>query len=242
MDYEDLDAKLGNGVKIMILCSPHNPVGRVWSREELVKVGELCSKHNVILISDEIHSDLIYSGNAHTPIASISEELAKRTVTCLAPSKTFNIAGLSTSVAVIPDINLRNKFNNTIKSLGLEMSNLFGITALEAAYTRGAEWMDQLLAYLEVNLDFLLDYFKNNIPGIKVSKPEGTYLIWLDCRELGMNQKDLVSFFVNKAKVGINDGAVFGEGGEGFMRMNIACPRSLLEEGLKRIEQAVKGI
>ncbi|HYE81652.1 MAG TPA: PatB family C-S lyase [Clostridia bacterium] len=239
MDFEDLDTKLGSGVKVMILCSPHNPVGRVWSRDELTKVGKLCIKHNVILVSDEIHSDLIYSGNVHTPAASISEELAKRTVTCLAPSKTFNIAGLSTSVAIIPDMALRKKFNNTIKGLGVEMSNLFGITALEAAYTHGAEWLDQLLAYLEDNLNFLLDYFRNNIPGIKVFKPEGTYLIWLDCRELGMNQKDLADFFISKALVGLNDGSAFGEGGEGFMRMNIACPRSLLEVGLKRIRESV---
>lgn len=242
MDYEDLDAKLGSGVKVMILCSPHNPVGRVWSREELTRVGELCVKHNVILISDEIHSDLIYSGNVHTPTASLSEELAQRTVTCLAPSKTFNIAGLSTSIAIIPNRELHQKFNSTVKSIGIEMSNLFGITALEAAYTHGAEWLDQLLVYLEGNVDFLLDYFKSSIPRIKVYKPEGTYLMWLDCRELGMAQKDLVSFFIHKAQVGLNDGAAFGAGGEGFMRMNIACPRSVLEEGLRRIEKAVHRI
>ncbi len=240
IDFEDLESKLGRGVTAMILCSPHNPVGRVWSREELGKVGELCLKHNVLLISDEIHSDLVYAGNLHIPIASISEELAQRTVTCIAPSKTFNIAGLATSIAIMQNEDLRKKFNDTIKCLGIEMSNLFGITALEAAYTNGYEWLDQLLAYLEGNVDLLMDYFESNIPGIKVSRPEGTYLIWLDCRELGMNQKDLVSFFINKAHVGLNDGAVFGAGGEGFMRMNIACPRSLLAETLNRIEQAVK--
>jgi cysteine-S-conjugate beta-lyase len=242
MDFEDLEAKLGSGVAAMILCSPHNPIGRVWTREELQRVGELCIKHNVILISDEIHSDLIYSGNIHTPTASISEELAQCTVTCLAPSKTFNIAGLSTSVTIISNEDLHKKYNNTLKRLGLDMSNLFGITALEAAYTHGYEWLDQLLTYLEGNLDFLMDYFESKIPGIKVSKPEGTYLIWLDCRELGMNQKELVSFFINKAQVGLNDGAVFRAGGEGFMRMNIACPRSLLAEALNRIEQAVNNI
>ncbi|MHB1394902.1 MAG: MalY/PatB family protein [Clostridia bacterium] len=239
MDFEDLEAKLGSGVKAMILCSPHNPVGRVWSRKELMKVGELCIKHDVILVSDEIHSDLIYAGNIHTPIASISEELAQCTVTCIAPSKTFNIAGLSTSAMIIPNKVLRGKFNNTIKRLGIEMSNLFGITALEAAYTHGYEWLDQLLAYLEGNLDLLMDYFESKIPGIKVSRPEGTYLIWLDCRELGMTQKDLVNFFISKAQVGLNDGTAFRAGGEGFMRMNIACPRSLLAEALNRIEQAM---
>ena len=242
IDFEDLEVKLGDGVKAMILCSPHNPIGRVWSREELAKVGQLCIKYNVVLISDEIHSDLIYAGNTHTPTASISEQLAQCTVTCIAPSKTFNIAGLSTSVTIIPNKDLREKFNNTIKLLGIEMSNLFGITALEAAYTHGNEWLEQLLAYLKGNVDFLMDYFESKIPNIKVSEPEGTYLIWLDCRELGMNQKELISFFINKAHVGLNDGAIFGAGGEGFMRMNIACPRSLLAEALNRIEQAVNNI
>ena len=242
MDFEDLKAKLAGGVKLMILCSPHNPIGRVWSKEELKKVGELCARYDVTIVSDEIHSDLVYSGCKHIPAASISEELAMRTVTCIAPSKTFNIAGLSTSAVIIPDKALRHKFNSTLKRLGIEMSNLFGITALEAAYNNGDEWLDQVLAYMEGNLDYLVDYFDTRIPQIKVTKPQGTYLAWLDCRELGMNQKDLVDFFTNKAGVGLNDGAAFGAGGEGFMRMNISCPRSLVEEALKRIERAVKSL
>lgn len=242
MDFEDLEAKLGSGVKAMILCSPHNPIGRVWREEELRRVGELCARYDVTIISDEIHSDLVYGSYTHTPAASISEELALRTVTCIAPSKTFNIAGLSTSAVIIPDKALRDKFNNTLKRFGIEMSNLFGITALEAAYTDGEDWLNQVLAYLEGNLDFLVDYFNTRIPKIKVSKPQGTYLAWLDCRELGMNQQELVSFFINKAGVGMNDGAAFGPGGEGFMRMNTACPKSLLEEALKRIERAVSSI
>jgi len=242
MDFEDLEAKLRSGVKVMLLCSPHNPVGRVWSKEDLEKVGELCAKYNVVIISDEIHSDLIYSSCTHIPAASISEELAARTVTCIAPSKTFNIAGLSASAVIIPDNALRQKFNGTIKRLGIEMSNLFGITALEAAYTNGEEWLDQVLEYMEDNIDYLVRYFNTRIPQIKVSKPQGTYLVWLDCRELEMNQKDLVNFFINKARVGLNDGAAFGAGGEGFMRINIACPKSLLEEALNRIEQAVSSL
>lgn len=239
IDFEDLDAKLGSGVKIMLLCSPHNPIGRVWSREELKRIGELCIKHDVVIISDEIHSDLVYSGNVHTPIASISQELAERTVTCIAPSKTFNIAGLSTSASIIPNKALHDRFNNTMKRLGIELSNLFGITALEAAYNFGEEWLDQLLAYLEGNIDFLIGYIETKIPRIKVIKPQGTYLVWLDCRELGMNQAELVDFFTNKALVGINDGTAFRAGGEGFMRLNAACPRSLLKEALERIEEAV---
>ena len=158
----------------------------------------------------------------------------------MAPSKTFNIAGLYTSAVIIPDKSLRDKFIKTINRLGAEAKNLFGITALEAAYTHGEEWLDQLLPYLEGNLDFLVDYFNNRIPNIKVSKPQGTYLAWLDCRELSMDQKALVDFFIYKAGVGLNDGSAFGAGGEGFMRLNAACPRSLLEEGLKRIENAVR--
>lgn len=242
MDFDDLEAKLRSGVKAMLLCNPHNPVGRVWNGEELRKVGELCTKYNVIIISDEIHSDLVYSGCTHIPTASVSEQLSVRTVTCIAPSKTFNIAGLFIAAVIIPDKALRDKFNNTLIRMGIEMSNLFSITALESAYTNGHEWLNQLLTYLEDNIDFLVDYFNKRIPRIKVSKPQGTFLVWLDCRELGMKQKDLVDFFINKARVGLNDGTSFGAGGEGFMRINIACPRSLLEEALKRIEQAVKSI
>ncbi|MEA4847627.1 MAG: PatB family C-S lyase [Clostridiaceae bacterium] len=242
IDFEDLELKFKSGVKVMILCNPHNPVGRVWSRKELESIGELCIRYNVVIVSDEIHSDLIFGDHVHIPIASISEELAERTITCVAPSKTFNIAGLYTSAVIIPDKSLRDKFIKTINRMGVEAKNLFGITAMEAAYTHGEEWLDQLLPYLEGNLDFLVNYFNIMIPKIKVSKPQGTYLAWLDCRELGMAQKDLVDFFIYKAGVGLNDGAAFGAGGEGFMRMNAACPRSLLEEGLKRIENAIRTI
>lgn len=242
MDFEDLESKLKDGVKVMLLCSPHNPVGRVWSREELEKVGALCLRYDVIIVSDEIHSDLIYSNYKHTQIASMSDELAERTITCIAPSKTFNIAGLATSMTIIPNSLLRDKFNSYLNRLGIEMSNIFGITALEAAYTAGEEWLDQVMTYLEGNLDFLIDYISPRIPQIKISRPEGTYLVWMDCRELGMSQQELVNFFINKAQVGLNDGTPFGAESEGFMRMNIACPRSLLEEGLRRIEKAVNSI
>lgn len=242
MDFADLEAKLADGVKAMILCSPHNPVGRVWSREELDKVGSLCVKYDVLLISDEIHSDLIYKNYKHTPTASLSPEIAERTITCLAPSKTFNIAGFATSLAVISNKELRDKFNGYLAQLGFDSTNLFGITALEAAYNYGEEWLDQALVYLEGNLDFLMNFLAEKLPKIKVSRPEGTYLVWLDCRDLGMNQKELVSFLIHKANVGLNDGTAFGADGEGFMRMNIACTRGTLEEGLKRIEKAVNNL
>ncbi|MGE5677067.1 MAG: MalY/PatB family protein [Pseudomonadota bacterium] len=242
IDFEDLETKLAGGVKAMIICSPHNPVGRVWSREELEKVGALCVKYNVLLISDEIHSDLIYKNYKHTPAASLAPEISERTITCLAPSKTFNIAGFATSLAIISNKELRDKFNRYLAQLGFDSTNLFGITALEAAYNYGEEWLDQALAYLEGNLDFLMNFLAEKLPRIKVSRPEGTYLVWLDCRDLGMKQKELVNFLIHKANVGLNDGTAFGDDGEGFMRMNIACTRSTLEEGLKRIEKAVNSL
>ncbi len=242
MDFEDLKSKLEGGVKLMLLCSPHNPTGRVWSREELETLGTLCAAYDVTIVSDEIHADLIYRNYSHTPMASISEELAQRTITCIAPSKTFNIAGLATSMIIIPNSTLKEKFSDYLNKLGIELTNLFGITALEAAYRHGEEWLAQVMDYLEGNLDFLVDYVNTYIPQIKLSRPEGTYLVWLDCRGLGMEHKELVDFFINKAHVGLNDGAAFGEKGSGFMRMNIACSRSLLEEALERIRQAVKRI
>lgn len=242
IDYEDLEAKLKDGMKLMLLCSPHNPVGRVWSREELLKVGELCIKYDVTIVSDEIHSDLIFGNYRHTPLASLSEELAERTITCIAPSKTFNIAGFGTSMTIASNESLKKKLDNYLDSLGIEMTNLFGITALEAAYNHGEEWLNQVLVYLEGNLDFLVGYINLHLPQIKISRPEGTYLVWLDCRGLGLKQKELVDFFINKARVGLNDGAPFGPGEEGFMRMNIACSRSVLEEGLRRIKQAVDNL
>lgn len=242
MDYEDLESKLSDGVKLMLLCSPHNPVGRVWSREELLKVGELCIKYDVAIVSDEIHSDLIFSGCKHTPLASLSEKLGERTITCIAPSKTFNIAGFGTSMAITSNESIKKKLDSYLNKLGIEMTNLFGITALETAYNHGGEWLDQVLAYLEGNLDFLMEYLNSHIPQIKASRPEGTYLVWLDCRGLGMRQKELADFLTNKARVGLNDGTPFGPGEEGFMRMNIACPRSALEEGLNRIKRAIENL
>lgn len=242
MDFEDLEKKLKTGIKMAILCSPHNPVGRVWSREELKTFGELCVKYNTIIVSDEIHSDLVYKGREHTPIASICESFAQNTITCTASSKTFNIAGLCTSTVTIPNRELYEGFLNVIKCIGLTLGNVFGITAAEAAYNFGSMWLDELLKYLEGSLDYLLSFLKERVPGIKAERPEGTYLVWLDCRELGLNQKDLVRFMLEKAKVGLNDGTEYGPEGQGFMRMNIACPRKNLEEGLRRIENAVNNL
>lgn len=241
VDYNDLEIKFKSGVKMMILCSPHNPVGRVWTQEELIQLGELCLKNKVLLVSDEIHSDIVFSNHKHTPVASISKELAENSITCIAASKTFGIAGLATSTVIIPNMGLRAQYTNKIQSMGIEMGNIFGIIASEAAYKYGEEWLEHLLIYIQENLEFLMDYFDRNIPEINVIKPDGTYLVWLDCRNLGLNSKDLLEFMIHKAKIGLNDGTTFGIGGEGFLRINIACPRGILIEGLKRIERAILG-
>lgn len=247
MDYEDLEhqfhARIGmlpvpNRIKAIMLCNPHNPVGRLWSKEELTKLGDIAIKHGVVVISDEIHCELLFKDHQHTPFASISEVFEQNSIVCMSPSKTFNLAGLEVSSIIIPNKKLRHLFINTRTGI-LPEPNLFGYTALEAAYRFGDEWLDQLLDYLQGNLDFLLKYFANRIPKIKVIKPQGTYLIWLDCRDLGMDDMTLRNFMRDKAKVGFDDGFLFGSGGSGFQRMNIACPRPIIEEALIRIETMV---
>jgi|LSQX01.2.fsa_nt_gb cystathionine beta-lyase len=232
------DGERGNPADILILCSPHNPVGRVWTREELERLAELALKYNLIIISDEIHGDLVYSENIHIPLASLGGEISRRTITMIAPSKTFNLAGLATSVNIIPDRKMREAFIRTMSGLVIG-GNVLGYTAMEAAYTRGDEWLEGQLKYLEGNRDYAVEYINQHIPGLRVQKAEGTYLLWLDCRGLGLSDPDLKKFFIEEARVGLNPGIIFGKGGEGFMRMNIACPRSLLEEGLRRIKWAV---
>jgi cysteine-S-conjugate beta-lyase len=242
MDFIDLENKLIDNVKIMILCSPHNPVGRVWKIDELKKVSELCLKYNVLLISDEIHSDLIFRGNKHIPIPRISKEISNNSLTMFAPSKTFNVAGLSLSYVIIPNKKHRVKFKKTLQNLGLHGGNVFGIEALEASYTYGHKWLDELLFYIEDNYTFVKQYLQNNIPEIKAIKMEGTYLLWLDCRELELSQKELASFFINKAGLALYDGSKFGNGGNGFMRLNIGCSRKLIEKALFQLEEAVSNI
>lgn len=240
IDWEDLERKVDDPrVRLLILCSPHNPVGRVWQKEELIILGEICLKHNIIVVSDEIHADILFEGYKHTPFASISPAFAHNSITCTAPSKTFNLAGLQTSSIIIPNKKYYKIYENILDSLALDENNVFGLVALEAAYRYGEEWLEQLLSYLNENLKFLMKYFKGRIPKIKVIKPEGTYLVWLDCRQLGLSTKGLNNFMIKKARVALDDGYWFGAEGKGFMRINIACPRSFLEEGLNRIEKAV---
>ncbi len=225
-------------IKMMILCNPHNPVGRVWSKEELSRMGEIVIRNDAIMVSDEIHCELLYKGFKHVPFASISEEFEQNCIVCMAPSKTFNLAGLGASSIIIPNSKLRDRFNAARAGI-MPRPNIFGLVALEAAYRYGDEWLGQLLEYLQGNLQFLLEYFEQRIPKIKVIKPEGTYLVWLDCRELGMDPMNLRILMRERAKVGLEDGYIFGSSGTGFQRINIACPRPTLEEALKRIEQAV---
>ena len=241
MDLKGLAGLFAQGVKMLILCSPHNPVGRVWERDELASLGELCRRHDVLVVSDEIHADLVFANHRHVCTASVSEDLAERTITLTAPSKTFNVAGLATAAAIVPQPDLRRKFTGLQRRLHLEGENVCGLAAMEAAYRHGEEWLGELLRYLEGNRDFLLAYLAERTPGIEAARPEGTFLAWLDCRGLGLDADGLRRFLVDEARLGLNDGRDFGPPGEGFARLNFGCPRSILEEGLDRLAGAVRG-
>ncbi|WP_373899545.1 MalY/PatB family protein [Haloimpatiens sp. FM7315] len=242
MDYEDLEKKITKRTKLLILCNPHNPVGRVWSKDELKKLGEICLKHNVLVVSDEIHFDLIYKGNKHTVFSSISEEFSQNSIVCTAPSKTFNIAGLQISNIIIANKLLREKFEIQLENNSISSPNIFAPIALEAAYTEGEPWLLELLDYLQENLEYLMDFFEKRIPKLKVIKPEGTYLIWIDCSNLNMTGEELREFFINKCKLALDDGFIFGKAGDSFERINIACPRALLKKALEGIEKAVNNL
>jgi cystathionine beta-lyase len=239
MDYEDLERKAAAGARLLILCSPHNPVARVWKRAELEELGRICQKYNVLVVADEIHGDFVYKGNTHIPFASISQEFALNSVTCIAASKTFNLAGLQTSTVIIADPQLRERYLKKLDSLFISRPNLFGVVATESAYRYGDEWLDQLIDYLQGNLDFMTTYFAEHVPQIKVIPPEGTYLVWIDCREFGLEPKSLDEFLLKQARVAFDEGHIFGSEGEGFSRINIACPRSLLEQACQNIASAV---
>ncbi len=241
MDFERLEQSLDE-VKVLLFCSPHNPVGRVWKREELEKLGQLCIKKNVLIISDEIWSDIVFPAYKHLPFAAISDELAARTITCLAPSKTFNIAGLKTSLVVISNNRLLEKFKVGLEKLCLGGISLFGQIATEEAYNSGLPWLEQLLLYLQDNMEFLSTFIAENIPALKIIKPEGTFVGWLDCRGLELPGSALHDFMIHQARVGFVNGPNFGSVGEGFQRINFGCPRSTLQEGLHRVAKAVKNM
>ena len=237
-DFDDLKSKIDKTTKLLLLCNPQNPGGMVWTRSELEELSAICLENGILVISDEIHSDLIFSGHSHIPFTTLKEEVAKNSVVCMAPSKTFNVAGLASSLVIIPDKTKHARYERALNVGHLGMGNIFGSLALEAAYTHGDEWLVQLLEYLWKNYLFLEKFMKENLPRVKVMKPEATYLIWLDFREYGMNDEELMKFTVEKAKVGLNNGARFGTGGDGWMRLNIGCPRSILQEGLEKLGQA----
>ena len=238
MDFGDLAEKIDDRTKMIILCSPHNPVSRVWKREELEKLVKVCEEKNILIVSDEIHNDLILGEIKHTPTATISEDALQRTVTLVAPSKTFNLAGLTNANAIIPNKKLREAFRSQA-SKGSGHGNIFGMVAQDAAYNRGEAWLEELLTYLRGNLMYLEEFIGEKIPGLKLYPLEGTYLAWVDCTSLGMNDEELNEFMLKKAKLWLDEGTMFGTGGSMFMRINIACPRSILKQALENLEKAV---
>jgi cystathionine beta-lyase len=241
MDFEDLERKIGERTRLLILCSPHNPVGRVWTRDELGRLADICIRHDLLVVSDEIHSDLVFRGHAHTPLAAITEAISERTVTCTSASKTFNFAGLTISyvVASRPDLLARVQ-EVTARSLSLFQGNIFGLAALEAAYRHGAEWLEQLLSYLEETMDFVERLVVARMPDLGFVRPEGTFLALLDCRKLGLDQTALMDFFLRRASVLFSDGTMFGPELRGYVRMNLGCSRRVVGQAMERIERALR--
>lgn len=239
MNFQDFEEKLiKEKVKLFFLCNPHNPVGRVWTREELEKIGDLCLKHHVIVVSDEIHGDFVWEGT-HRTFASVKEEYQEISVVCTAPSKTFNIAGLQVSNIFIPNADMRSRFRKQVSASGYHELNSVGYAACEAAYRYGEEWYQAMCRYVKGNIAFAEEFVSQRLPGIKMVKPEGTYLIWLDCRGLGLSEEELEKLIVHKAGLWLDKGSMFGEAGAGFQRVNAACPRAVLEKALEKLEKAV---
>ena len=241
VDWADFEEKL-RSADIFLLCNPHNPLGIVWTEEELRRMMELCLKHHVLVVSDEIHSDLIFHGKKHTRTATISKEIHDYVVTCVSVTKTFNLAGLQASTTIFPNLRMKADFDRYWSSMDIHRNNAFSSVAIEAAYREGREWLDQLLPYLSANFDFVKEYCEKNIPQIKPNIPDATYLVWLDCRDLGMSNEELRKFMIEKAKIGLNEGYTFGRSLTGFMRLNVACPRSVLEKALGQLKDAVDAL
>lgn len=238
IDFNDFEAK-AKEVKIFLLCNPHNPLGIVWDPEDLRKMAEICIANDVLLVSDEIHSDLIFHGKKHTPTATLSEDIANHIITCVSATKTFNLAGLQASTTIFPNMEMKQKFDRFWMNMDIHRNNAFSSVAMEAAYNEGEEWLEQLLTYLSDNFDFIKDYCRKYIPKIKPNVPDATYLVWLDCRELGMSNEALRRFMIEKAGIGLNEGYTFGRSLSGFMRLNAACPRSILAKALEQLKKAV---
>jgi cystathionine beta-lyase len=239
MDFDHLDQVTSDpDVKMFIFCNPHNPVGRAWSREELKTAGEICLKNNVLIVSDEIHADLVLPGFSHIPMASISEEVANNTITCMSPSKTFNIAGLNTAYFITSNPRLLRMMRRKLQAYHLFIGNMFGAEALKVAYKYGEPWLEELLKYLQENINYVLAFVKNNMSEVKVHRPEATFLMWLDFAEWGFSPAQLKKFIIEKARLGLNDGPTFGAQGQGFQRLNIASPRPVIEEAMHRLLKA----
>ena len=240
IDFDDFERKIiENNVKLFILCNPHNPVGRVWTREELLKLGNICKAHNVTVFSDEIHFDFIWNG-VHSVFQELDPLFREFTITATAPSKTFNIAGLQQSNIFIPDRTLRRKFREQVGIAGFDEPNIFGIAAAQAAYEHGDEWYGAMLDYVQKNIEFAYKYVNEELPGVKMRKPDATYLIWLDFKGTGLDTDGIEDLIINKARLWLDSGKIFGKTGEGFQRINAACPRSTLEEALNRIKKALQ--
>ncbi len=237
IDFEDFEEKVKE-CKLFLLCNPHNPCGRVWSKEELQRMCDICVKNNVLVISDEIHCDMALKGYKHTPFATISEEAKNNCITFMAASKTFNIAGLKSSYHIIQNEEIRNQYNEFLRKSELDSAHIFATLPVAAAYDEGDEWLEQMLEYVDANIDYMEEYLKRYMPKLGMIRPQASYLVFLDARGLGMPHDKMVEFFIREAKVGMNDGAMFGEGGEGFMRMNLGCPRATLKQALDRIKAA----
>ncbi len=240
MDLENLKSQIDSGTKMLILCSPHNPTGNVWKKNELTELTEICLKNNILIISDEIHADIIYEGHKHIPTAMISDEVANQTITLMAPSKTFNFAGLSTSYFIASNKTLYDQMIKAVNKMHLGMGNIIGNIALEAAYREGNEWLAQLMKYLQGNVKFTKDFINSDMPALELIEPEATFLLWIDFRNTGLDDKTVRTLLVKDAQIGLSNGILFGKDGKGFQRINIGCPRSILEKGLRQIVRAIK--
>lgn len=240
VDFEGFERQIAEKkIRLFLLCSPHNPVGRVWTREELERLGDICVRHHVIVVSDEIHQDFVFRGKHHV-FASLKEEYADISITCTSPSKTFNVAGLVTSNIFIPNHQLREKFRRELDAAGISQLGVMGLVACEAAYGKGEEWYRAMLAYVADNVAFTKKFVEENLPGVRMTEHEGTYLVWLDFRETGLSAEELDNLIIHKAKLWLDSGRIFGECGSGFQRINVACPRSVLSEALERIRKAMR--
>lgn len=240
IDFEDFELKVSDpSVKLFILCNPHNPVGRVWTPEELRKMGELCLAHNVLIVSDEIHQDIVFKPYKHTPIATLSEEIANNLITCTSTGKTFNVASISMGNIIISNPELRETFNQFFTKIGIDTVSPLGQKVVEVGYNECAPWVDALVDYIEGNVNYVDEFIKEYLPMLKVTKSEGTYLLWLDMRELGMSHEELMHFMSHEAKIWVHSGAIFGKCGEGFIRMNVATPKSNIVEALNRLSEAI---